>query len=129
MPKTKTTEEDKEVEYQRAGVTNRTILARQCFKRRTPTRNLMDNIFSQMNYDVEESTANHHEDPISLAFQHESLCIQRPVIWIPNDRLGISDDEISCLEQQYSNVRMSNEHTCLDEKGRVKITHDASDAS
>ena len=131
MPQTGMREEEKEVD-QRMGRTARLrMLAWQYLKRVIPTRDpaLVEGVFSHMYHDVEDSRANEHGDPVSLPFQHESLCIQKPVVWIPNDHLGISDDEISCLEQQYSNVRMSNGHACLDEKGRVKITQDASDAS
>ena len=103
----------------------------QCFKRLTPPRtpNPADRIFSNMHYDVEDSKANEYDGLVSLAFQHESLCIQKPVIWIPDDRMGISDDEISCTKQQYGNVCISNGHACLYGKGRVIITQDASDPS
>ncbi len=48
------------------------------------------------------------------------------MVWIPDDRLGISNDEISSIKQLYSNVRISNEHAGLDGKGRVTLTQDAS---
>jgi hypothetical protein len=48
------------------------------------------------------------------------------VVWIPDDRLVISDDEISRIKQRYGNVEITNEHAGLDEKGRVTITQTAS---
>lgn len=44
------------------------------------------------------------------------------MIWIPNDRLGISDDEISRVRQYDSNVKINYEHAGLYRKGRVTIT-------
>ncbi|KAK3169310.1 hypothetical protein OEA41_008693 [Lepraria neglecta] len=127
MPQTEMREEEQEAKHHGTGGTVR-ILARQCLKRLTPTRhpNSVHGIFSSMHHDMEDSTA---DDRVSLAFQHGSLCIQRPMVWIPADRLGISDDEISRIKQQYSNVSISNEHASLGGKGRVTITQDASDLS
>ncbi len=51
------------------------------------------------------------------------------MVLIPDDRLGISDDEISRINQLYSNVRISNEHAGLDGKGRVTLTQDATKLS
>lgn len=95
MPQTEMIEEEKEAKYHGTEETiHLRMMARQYFKRLIPTRNpiSMYEIFTNTHHDIEDSTAN---ERLSLAFQHESLCIQRPVIWIPDDRLGISDDEIS----------------------------------
>jgi len=122
MPQIEMREEEKEEKYHGTGGTIRLrILARQCFRRLTPTINpiSVDGIFSNMHHDTKDSTVN---ERVSLAFQHESLCIQKPALWIPEDQLGISDDEISRIKQQYSNVSISNEHAGLDGKGRVTIT-------
>ena len=83
--------------------------------------NSMDGIFANTDYKSKNSGAN---EWVSLEFQHASLCMQKPVIWIPNDHLGISDDEIFRVRQRYSNVSVSNEHAVMDEKGRVKVTQD-----
>lgn len=42
-----------------------------------------------------------------LALHHKSLRVEHPVVWIPDDPLGISNDEISCIRQRHSNVRIS----------------------
>jgi hypothetical protein len=127
MPQAEMREEEKEAKYHgMGGILPLRILARECFKRLTPTRNPnTDGIFSSMHHDMDSAV----NEPVSLAFQHESLCIQRPVVWIPNDPLGIGDDEIPRIKQQYSNVSVSNEHADLDGKGRVTITQDASGLS
>ena len=83
----------------------------------------MDGMFSNTHEKVKNSTASEH---VPLEFQHASLCMQKPVIWIPNDPLGISDDEILRIRQRYSNVSVSNEHAVIEGKGRVKVTRDTS---
>ncbi len=75
MPQTEMREEENEAKYHGMGGTiHLRILARQCIKRLTATRkpNTLDGIFSDMHHDTEESTA---DERVSLAFQHESLCI------------------------------------------------------
>ncbi|MCJ1455409.1 hypothetical protein MMC28_005764 [Mycoblastus sanguinarius] len=125
MPQTEMREEEKEPKYHGTGTTNHLgILVRECFKRLAPTRNSnpVDDIFFNMHHEMEDSTTDERAAFVPLAFQHESLGIQTPVVWIPGDRLGISNDEISRVKRNYSNVRISNEHAGLDGNGRVTIT-------
>jgi hypothetical protein len=82
-----------------------------------------------MHDEMKDFTPKKRDGLASLAFQHESLRIQRPVVWIPDDCLGISDDEISRIKQRYDNVKITNEHAGLDEKGRITIKQIASDFS
>ena len=71
---------------------------------------------------MEDSIPNEGDGLGPLVFQYESLYIKNPILWIPDDRLGISDDEISYIRRHYNNVRVSNEYVNLDGKGRVTIT-------
>lgn len=56
-----------------------------------------------------------------IAFQHESLRVQTPVVWIPKDILGLSDDEICRVERQYNNIKVSNNYTTLNPQGKVFV--------
>lgn len=86
----------------------------------------LDGIFANMFHELQDSSADKSDALLSLAFQRGSLRVQRPVVWIPDDRLVISSDEISRVKQLYSNVRISNEYAGLDEKGRLTLTQDTS---
>lgn len=98
-------------------------LALQYLKRLEPAKDSvsLDETFSDMPHGKENLASD------SLAFQHGSLGIQEPVIWIPNDQLGISDDELSRVRQQYEKLKTSNEHATLNESGKITITQDACD--
>lgn len=129
LPQSETREEEKEQQYHGTRTANHLqILVRKCFERLASTRNSgpVDGIFSDMYHEMQDSSASGPDALAPLAFQCRSLSIQRPVVWIPDDRLGISGDEISRINQLYSNVRISNEHAGLDGKGRVTLTQDAS---
>jgi len=55
-----------------------------------------------------------------VVIQDEALKASRPVVWIPKDDLGISDDEISHVRSTYDNMWISNEGASLDERGKLK---------
>ncbi|KAI9868616.1 MAG: hypothetical protein M1813_004466 [Trichoglossum hirsutum] len=78
-----------------------------------------DALFSGMHDEIEDLTANERDKLVQRAFQHEALRAKRPVIWIPRDDLGISDDEVYRTQRFSKHVWISNEHTGLDSKGRV----------
>ena len=86
----------------------------------TRTHNVGDALFGQFTDTIEDLTAAERDTLVQRAFQHEALRARRPVIWIPRDDFGVSDDEIRrtnafCGE----NVWISNEFTSLDRKVRV----------
>jgi hypothetical protein len=52
--------------------------------------------------------------------RHPALIAKRPIVWIPQDRLGISDGEISeTIEMYGGTIPISNKDAALDDKGRV----------
>ncbi len=129
MPQTEMRKEEKEPKYRGTGTSNHLrSLLRKCFNwlDRTREPSPINEIFFNMHSEMEDFTPDERDGLAPLAFQHESLRIQRPVVWIPDDRFGISDDEISRIKQRYGNVGITNEHAGLDEKGRVTITQTAS---
>jgi len=78
-----------------------------------------DDLFSGLHDEIEDLTPDERDKLVQRAFQHEALRAKRPVIWIPRDRLGISDDEVYRTQMFSKHVWISNEHTGLDSKGRV----------
>ena len=132
MSQTEMREKKKESKYCEMRTSNHLqSLLRKCFNwlDRTRESSSINEIFFNMHSEMKNFTLNERDDLASLTFQHESLCIQRSVIWISDDRFKISDDEISRIKQRYDNVKITNEHADLDEKKRVTITQIINDFS
>ena len=132
MSQTEMREKKKESKYREMRTSNHLqSLLRKCFNwlDRTRESSSINEIFFNMHSEMKNFTLNERDDLASLTFQHESLCIQRSVIWISDDRFKISDDEISRIKQRYDNVKITNEHADLDEKKRVTITQIINDFS
>lgn len=53
--------------------------------------------------------------------QDEALDSTRPILWIPKDELGISDDEIYHIKITHDCIWISNEDASLDERGKLKL--------
>lgn len=93
-----------------------------------------DVLYSGFSDELEDLTPEERDTLIRYSFQHSALRARRPVVWIPRDNLGISDDEIERCEKmslvEYidpetekretkTNIWISNEGTALDAKDRV----------
>ena len=57
-------------------------------------------------------------------FDHEAIRASRPVVWIPQDPLGVSEDEIAEARSCYQGILMNNENAFLDEKGNLETFGD-----
>ncbi|MCJ1278138.1 hypothetical protein MMC21_005953 [Puttea exsequens] len=129
LPQTEARGAEQEPKYPGTGKNShlRTLI-QECSKWLAPTKNpsLVDETFAGIQYKMEDSIPNEQDGFGTLAFQHESLCIKKPIEWILDDRLAISDNEISRISRHHSNVRVSNEHASPDGKGRVTITQNSS---
>ncbi|KAJ5281038.1 hypothetical protein N7478_006410 [Penicillium angulare] len=79
----------------------------------------MGNLFSGVNDELEDLTPKERDELVQRAFQHEALRAKRPVVWIPRDDLGVSDDEIYRTQQFSKHIWVSNEYQTLDEKGKT----------
>ena len=86
---------------------------------RTGTNAIGEALFAGLNDEIEDLTPDERDKLVQRAFQHEALRARRPVIWIPRDDLGVSDDEIHRTREFSKNIWISNEFTGLDGKGRV----------
>ena len=86
---------------------------------RSGTNAIGEALFAGINDEIEDLTPDERDKLVRRAFQHEALRARRPVIWIPRDELGVSDDEIHQTQKLSKYIWISNEFTGLDSKGRV----------
>lgn len=59
------------------------------------------------------------DEKIRKAFTHSALRARRPVVWIPRDDIGVSDDEVRRTNEYSDHLWISNVGTALDSKCRV----------
>ena len=78
-----------------------------------------DALFADIHDEIEDLTPEERDILVQRAFQHEALRARRPVIWIPRDDLGVSDDEVARTKRFSEHIWISNEYTALDSKARV----------
>jgi hypothetical protein len=79
-----------------------------------------DALFGSFSDEIEDLTAEERDTLVQRAFQHSALRSRRPVIWLPRDDLGVSDDEILRMRAfSAEGLWVSNEGTGLDRKSRV----------
>lgn len=102
-----------------------------------------DILFSGFADELEDLTKEDRDLLVRYAFQHSALRARRPVVWIPRDALGVSDDEIkrakkmstvevedeNGVKTDRTNIWMSNEGTALDAKGRCVFRRSPPDFS
>lgn len=86
---------------------------------RSGTTPIGEALFSGINDEIEDLTPEERDKLVQRAFQHEALRAKRPVVWIPRDELGVSDDEIHRTQRFSKHIWISNEYTGLDGKARV----------
>lgn len=86
---------------------------------RSGTNAIGEALFAGINDEIEDLTPDQRDKLVQRAFQHEALRARRPVIWIPRDDLGVSDDEILRTQKFSRYIWISNEFTGLDSNGRV----------
>lgn len=86
---------------------------------RVGTNAMGEALFAGINDEIEDLTPDERDKLVRRAFQHEALRARRPVIWIPRDDLGVSDDEIRRTKEYSNYIWISNEYTGLDGKANV----------
>lgn len=96
---------------------------------RSGTGQTGETLFSGLNDEIEDLTAEERDTLVQRAFQHEALRAKRPVIWIPRDDLGVSDDEIYRTQLFSKHIWISNEYTGLDGKAKVVFRRSPPDFS
>ena len=78
-----------------------------------------DVLFAGINDEIEDLSPEERDILVQRAFQHAALRARRPIIWIPRDDLGVSDDEVRRTRKFSEHIWINNEHTGLDSKARV----------
>ena len=86
-------------------------------------------LFAGMHEDLEDLTPDEREVLVRRAFQHEALRAKRPVIWIPQDEIGVSDDEIYRTQRFSKHIWISNEYQALDGRCRAIFSRSPPDFS
>ena len=84
-----------------------------------PPSNIGKALFDGIPDEIEDLSPHDRDLLVQRAFQHEAIRAKRPVIWIPRDNLGISDDEVYRTQRFSKHIWISNEYTGLDSKCRV----------
>ncbi|KAA8650441.1 hypothetical protein EYZ11_000824 [Aspergillus tanneri] len=86
-------------------------------------------IFAGIHDELEDLTPDERDQLVQRAFQHEALRAKRPVVWIPRDDLGVSDDEVYRTQRFSKHVWISNEYQALDGKCRPIFSRSPPDFS
>jgi hypothetical protein len=86
-------------------------------------------LFAGINDELEDLTPDERDQLVQRAFQHEALRAKRPVVWIPRDDLGVSDDEIYRTQRFSKHIWISNEYQALDGKCRTIFSRSPPDFS
>jgi len=92
-------------------------------------KTVADVLFAGIADELEDLTPDERDLLVRYAFQHSALRARRPIIWIPKDTLGVSDDEIKRGTAVSQYLEMSNEGTGLDGKGRATFERSPPDFS
>jgi hypothetical protein len=84
-------------------------------------------LYADVPDELEDLTPEEREAAVRTAFQPAALRATRPVVWIPRDSLGVSDDEIKRAQEmstvkEKTHIWMSNEASTLDEKGHATFS-------
>lgn len=76
-------------------------------------------LYGGVHDDIEDLTPEERDILTQHAFRHSGLRARRPIVWIPRDDLGVSDDEIRRTNDYSEHIWIINEGTALDSKVRV----------
>jgi len=81
---------------------------------------MADALYGGFADEIEDLTPEERDILVKNAFQHYALRARRPVLWIPRDDIGVSDDEVRrTREYSNSNIWIANSGAALDGKFRV----------
>lgn len=86
-------------------------------------------LFAGIHDQLEDLTPEERDQLVQRAFQHDALRARRPVIWIPRDDLGVSDDEVYRTQRFSKHIWISNEYQALDGQSRPIFSRSPPDFS
>lgn len=94
-----------------------------------PPKTVGHALFAGIHDELEDLTPDERDQLVQRAFQHEALRAKRPVVWIPRDDLGVSDDEVYRTQRFSKHIWISNEYQALDGKCRTIFSRSPPDFS
>ncbi|KAJ5084098.1 hypothetical protein NUU61_008677 [Penicillium alfredii] len=109
--------------------TMREKLAQDAEAQGPPTHSMGHALFAGIHDELEDLTPDERDQLVQRAFQHEALRAKRPVVWIPRDDLGVSDDEVYRTQRFSKHIWVSNEYQALDGKCRTIFSRSPPDFS
>lgn len=86
-------------------------------------------LFAGIHDELEDLTPDERDQLVQRAFQHEALRAKQPVIWIPRDDIGVSNDEVYRTQRYSKHIWVSNEYQALDGKCRTIFSRSPPDFS
>ncbi|KAL5360686.1 hypothetical protein BJX96DRAFT_175533 [Aspergillus floccosus] len=86
-------------------------------------------LFAGIHDELEDLNPDERDQLVQRAFQHDALRAKRPVIWIPRDDIGVSDDEVYRTQRFSKHIWISNEYQALDGKSRTIFSRSPPDFS
>ncbi|KAJ5171899.1 hypothetical protein N7492_004492 [Penicillium capsulatum] len=92
-------------------------------------KTLGHSLFAGIHDELEDLTPDERDQLVQRAFQHEALRAKRPVVWIPRDDMGVSDDEVYRTQRFSKHIWISNEYQALDGKCRTIFSRSPPDFS
>jgi hypothetical protein len=92
-------------------------------------RTVGDVLFAGIADELEDLSPDERNLLVRYAFQHSALRARRPVVWFPEDVLGVSEDEIRRGKAASPYLAFSNQGTGLDGKGKVTFERSPPDFS
>jgi len=92
-------------------------------------RTVGDVLFAGIADELEDLSPDERNLLVRYAFQHSALRARRPVVWFPEDVLGVSNDEIQRGKAASPYLALSNQGTGLDGKGKVMFERSPPDFS
>lgn len=86
-------------------------------------------LFAGIHDELEDLTPDERDQLVQRAFQHEALRAKQPVVWIPRDDIGVSNDEVYRTQRFSKHIWVSNEYQALDGKCRTIFSRSPPDFS
>ncbi len=81
---------------------------------------IADALYGGYHDEIEDLTPDERDVLVRHAFQHLALRARRPIVWIPRDDIGVSDDEVKRTRDfAQEQIWISNVGAALDGKCRV----------
>ncbi|KAH8601662.1 hypothetical protein B0O99DRAFT_588850 [Bisporella sp. PMI_857] len=83
-------------------------------------KRIADALYGGYSDDIEDLTPDERDVLVRHAFQHYALRARRPIVWIPRDDIGVSDDEVKRTRAfAGENISISNVGAALNAKCKV----------